>query len=253
MQRSQPSWLNGHARMRTQRPRGNPPQCKSQESSQSSAYTVVKTRSAVKVLGKPKDVGVPVQPTHGVAAEEARNWQASALLPLQLWKEAENKQLGLPVLNPNKPPAEWKVSERPGTFQRVLMLGGTADSCAELADMAFTSHPQVEHMAAIVNVPNTAGVKKATVADALRRMRLSRADLDVQGCSLTLATRITRAEWVHSEGPPRPIADQQLWMQWERTTMEQDDESDHQNQTRRSMPQWCPRRGKVASTRYPCR
>ena len=94
--------------------------------------------------------------------------------------------------------------------------------------MAFTSHPQVEHMAAIVNVPNTAGVKKATVADALRRMRLTRADLDVQGCLLTLATRITRAEWVHSEGPPRPIADQQLWMQWERTTMEQDDESDHQ-------------------------
>ena len=201
---------------------------KSQESSQSSAYTVVKTRSAVKVLGKPKDVGMPVQPTHGVAAEEARTWQASALLPLQLWKEAENKQLGLPVLNPNKPPAEWKVSERPGTFQRVLMLGGTADSCAELADMAFTSHPQVEHMAAIVNVPNTAGVKKATVADALRRMRLTRADLDVQGCLLTRATRITRAEWVHSEGPPRPIADQQLWMQWERTTMEQDDESDHQ-------------------------
>ena len=59
-------------------------------------------------------------------------------------------------------------------------------------------------------------------------MRLTRADLDVQGCLLTLATRITRAEWVHSEGPPRPIADQQLWMQWERTTMEQDDESDHQ-------------------------
>ena len=108
------------------------------------------------------------------------------------------------------------------------MLGGTADSCAELAEMAFTSHPQVEHMAAIVNVPNTAGVKKATVADALRRMTLSRADLDVQGCSLTLATRITRAGWVHSEGPPRPIADQQLWMHWERTTMEQDDESDHQ-------------------------
>ena len=201
---------------------------KSQESSQSSAYTAVKMRSAVKVLGKPKDVGMPVQPTHGVAAEEARTWQASALLPLQLWKEAENKQLGLPVLNPNKPPAEWKVSERPGTFQRVLMLGGTADSCAELADMAFTSHPQVEYMAAIVNVPNTAGVKKATVADALRRMRLTRADLDVQGCLLTLATRITRAEWVHSEGPLRPIADQQLWMQWERTTMEQDDESDHQ-------------------------
>ena len=25
----QHSWLNGHARMRTQRPRGNPPQCKS--------------------------------------------------------------------------------------------------------------------------------------------------------------------------------------------------------------------------------
>ena len=88
---------------------------KSQENSQSSAYTVVKTRSAVKVLGKPKDVGMPVQPTHGVAAEEARTWQASALLPLQLWKEAENKQLGLPVLNPNKPPAEWKFSERPGT------------------------------------------------------------------------------------------------------------------------------------------
>ena len=175
---------------------------KSQESSQSSAYTVVKSRS------KPKDVGMPVQPTHGVAAEEARTSQASALLPLQLWKEAENKQLGLPVLNPNKPPAEWKVSERPGTFQRVLMLRGTADSCAELADMAFTSHPQVEHMAAIVNVPNTAGVKKATVADALRRMRLTRADLDVQGCLLTLATRITLAEWVHSEGPPRPIADQ---------------------------------------------
>ena len=108
------------------------------------------------------------------------------------------------------------------------MLGGTADSCAELADMAFTPHPQVEHMAAIVNVPNTAGVQKATVADALRRMRLTRADLDVQGCLLTLATRITRAGWVHSEGPPRPIADQQLWMQWERTTMEQDDESDHQ-------------------------
>ena len=95
---------------------------KSQESSQSSAYTVVKSRSTVKVLGKPKDVGMPVQPTHGVAAEEARTWQASALLPLQLWKEAENKQLGLLVLNPNKPPSEWKVSERPGTFQRVLML-----------------------------------------------------------------------------------------------------------------------------------
>ena len=93
------------------------------------------------------------------------------------------------------------------------MLGGTADSCAELADMAFTSHPQVEHMAAIVNVPNTAGVKKATVADALRRMRLTRADLDVPGCLLTLATRIKRAEWVHSEGSPRPIADRQLWME----------------------------------------
>ena len=117
------------------------------------------------------------------------------------------------------------------------MLGGTADSCAELADMAFTSHPQVEHMGAIVNVPNTAGVKKATVADALRRMRLTRADLDVQGCLLTLATRITRAEWVHSEGPPRPIADQQLWMQWESTTMEQDDDRTIRNQTRRSMPQ----------------
>ena len=80
------------------------------------------------------------------------------------------------------------------------MLGGTADSFAELADMAFMSHPQVEHMAAIVYVPTRAGVKKTSVLDALRRMRLSRTDMDVEGCTLNLGTRTTRVDWVYSEG-----------------------------------------------------